>query len=315
MTKFLPQRDVKVRADRTGPARLTAAERRALHSVKDENLRRVLGEMLLRSRDVQENFEAIEGLFPIQPENVANALREPEEEESVQRGQMQIVTFTWAKNAGTNLQKLITQEFEPTFAYLFAIANGPAALSLSGAQTFSGVSLASTGMVDNTAKRPTIQAFSTSMAAGQSLGEGPGPRRLVLNRAAEANTKNAYEIALVLVRTSQSLENSSGANGNTESGGGVLSVGALSAFLHVEMIPSIYTRASEKLPTARSATPVFEKLVEYGTEGKKGTAGAQILLPTLAEREAEGSPTLSWTFPDPGATAERRIYETTSRLL
>ncbi len=72
--KPLPEKDVRVRADRTGPARLTAIELKALESVTDENLRRTLGEILLRSRGVQKNFEAIEGWFPMQPGDVTKTV-------------------------------------------------------------------------------------------------------------------------------------------------------------------------------------------------------------------------------------------------
>lgn len=314
MRKFLPQRDVKIRADRTGPARFTAAERRALRSITDENLRRVLGETLLRSRDIQENFEAIEKQFPIQPGNVANSILEPPIPSPAERGALQVVTFTWAKGAGTNLNKLITQEFEPTHALLFAIADGPAAVNLeSTGNKYSGKGFAS-GITEAGGTRPAMRLYSTNMTAGESLGGGTGPRRLTLQRSAEANTKNAYQVALVLVRGSQGLELSGSNVSTSESEAGVLSIGALPALLSVELIPAIYSRASSKLPTTRSAELVFEKEVEYA-EGKKGTAGAQILVPTIAEREAEGTPILSWTFPDPGATAEHRAQETTIRLV
>jgi hypothetical protein len=67
MSKPLPQRKLAVRTDRTGPPRLDATERKALETVEDENLRRVLGEILRHSEGTQENFETIEGWFPIQP--------------------------------------------------------------------------------------------------------------------------------------------------------------------------------------------------------------------------------------------------------
>lgn len=69
MTKPLPQRDVTARADRLGSPRLRAVEQKALESIQDENLRRVLGELLRGQEADQENFQEIEQWFPVQPKD------------------------------------------------------------------------------------------------------------------------------------------------------------------------------------------------------------------------------------------------------
>jgi hypothetical protein len=73
--KPLPQRDVEARATRQGAPRLTLADQRALASLEDESLRRVLAELLLATHKNQENFETIEQWFPVQPADVAESLR------------------------------------------------------------------------------------------------------------------------------------------------------------------------------------------------------------------------------------------------
>lgn len=65
MTRPLPQRDVEARATRGGRPRLSNAERRALSSIKDESLRRVIAELLISTRSTQENFQEIEQWFPV----------------------------------------------------------------------------------------------------------------------------------------------------------------------------------------------------------------------------------------------------------
>lgn len=65
--KPLPQRDVEAHVPRTGAPRLTGAQQKALGSIKDEDLKKALGELLLSTRYSQENFEAIEQLFPVKP--------------------------------------------------------------------------------------------------------------------------------------------------------------------------------------------------------------------------------------------------------
>lgn len=79
MTKPLPRPDVQINPRRLGPARLTAPERQALASVEDESLRKVLGEAFIQARSVQENFDEIREWFPVQPQDVADELREPGE--------------------------------------------------------------------------------------------------------------------------------------------------------------------------------------------------------------------------------------------
>lgn len=71
MTKPLPNRDVAARATRKGRARLSAVEQKALASIEDENLKKVLGELLLSTRDTQDNFQEIEQWFPVQPDDIA----------------------------------------------------------------------------------------------------------------------------------------------------------------------------------------------------------------------------------------------------
>lgn len=77
MTKPLPQRDVEARPTRSGRPRLNAIEKRALESIDNPDLKKVLAELLISARGSQENFQQIEQWFPIQPPDVAKALRPP----------------------------------------------------------------------------------------------------------------------------------------------------------------------------------------------------------------------------------------------
>lgn len=76
MTKPLPKRDVEIGVRRTGPPRLTSAERQQLESVQDPTLKKIMGEIFLTARANQENFDEISQWFPIQPEDASNSLRE-----------------------------------------------------------------------------------------------------------------------------------------------------------------------------------------------------------------------------------------------
>jgi hypothetical protein len=79
VTKPLQQPNVQISPKRLGPPRLTAPERQALDSVPDAALRKVLGEIFLSSRGVQENFDQISQWFPIQPQDTADAIPTLEE--------------------------------------------------------------------------------------------------------------------------------------------------------------------------------------------------------------------------------------------
>lgn len=79
MTKPLPQRDVEARATRSGRPRLTHAERRALRGIKDEALKAVIAELLISTRESQENFQTIEQWFPIQPADLAKGIENQSE--------------------------------------------------------------------------------------------------------------------------------------------------------------------------------------------------------------------------------------------
>lgn len=89
MTKPLDHSDVSINARRLGPPRLTAPERQALDKVEDPQLRKVIGETLLQSRSVQANFDEIREWFPVQPQDVADSIREGDEIEGIEDGAVQ----------------------------------------------------------------------------------------------------------------------------------------------------------------------------------------------------------------------------------
>jgi hypothetical protein len=76
VTKSLPKPNVQVAVKRTGLPRLTSAERKQLASVEDPVLKQVLGEMFIASRANQDNFDEITQWFPIQPADVAYAVKD-----------------------------------------------------------------------------------------------------------------------------------------------------------------------------------------------------------------------------------------------
>ena len=75
MTKPLPKPNVQVAVKRTGPPRLTSAERQQLASIEDPTLKKVMGEIFIAGRANQDNFDEITQWFPIQPADVADVLR------------------------------------------------------------------------------------------------------------------------------------------------------------------------------------------------------------------------------------------------
>lgn len=314
MRKFLPQRDVSVRADRTGPPRLSATERRALNTVKDSNLRRVLGEMLLRSRDVQENFEAIEGLFPIQPADVANSILEPSEPPAstlsiAPRGTIELFEFSLAKGSGT-LQFLPFQEgFLFSHYAVFAVTEGEIEkfAPLSSA-SISGVGSTSVAVTATSSEEgPAAIVFLGTMSAGARLGVGAGPRLLKVERSAAVNTGAITKIVLALLSTGGPCSLSGSSAGSDSDENFSINAGALGITTDFQV--GIYSRGDTSLPTARSDTLVAELTGQ--AQAIKGRAGMQIFFPTRAEREAAGTHAFTWTFP----TKAKGRLATTSGVL
>lgn len=71
MTLPLRNKNVRPNLSRSGPARLTAREIKALEAITDPTMRKVVGELLRAANGNQENFDQIAQMFPIQPGNIA----------------------------------------------------------------------------------------------------------------------------------------------------------------------------------------------------------------------------------------------------
>jgi hypothetical protein len=107
VTKPLPARDVEARIARSGKARLSAVDNKVLAQVEDENLKKAIGELLLSTHDTQENFAQIEQWFPIQPADVASALRnEAEGLENTTEGDQAHFWVRWRSKTNRLIQSI-----------------------------------------------------------------------------------------------------------------------------------------------------------------------------------------------------------------
>lgn len=322
MTKPLPRPDVIVNAGRKGPARLTAPDLQALQSVSDPALRKVLGEVLLQSRSVQSNFDAIREWFPIQPADAASTLREPgppgepgapgEKGEkgaeglpgtAAAEGTYQVFHINWPIGA-RELAVRVACEFMPVSAQLFVISNGTSLAQPLEEAFFSGVAMGIVGTRGTEASQdPAIQLLQiNNNVAPLSLPFAPLSRQLFCKRSAIVAAACEARMALVIYSSPGGLlhspgnsaaaaEEKVGAEGRCRSDE---ITAAAPSFLQSFMYSR---REGGELPTSHSGIEVLPAVKVEWSAGKFGTAGAQIRFITQAEREAGTVGGLNWMFP------------------
>lgn len=324
MTKPLPRSDVQIQARRLGPPRLTAPERQALASVEDPALRKVLGEAFITARGNQANFDEIRQWFPIQPEDLADSVRLPENGED---GDVLEIgeggAYQWAAPGGSEApwlsysvvtpetwsakkeQRSAYYKWNPgafgrlSTTFVVAVADGTAKPATALEEVKIGGEPLLNREINVTTGGPTVNVFFPSPTVQPAFTRSPAFYWIKFKRSLAASESTATKIYIVTIALR-------GSHGAASVAGLLEEVGSeylLSFFRTGAPLLGVGVLSGEKaeLPIASSGTSIIETKAGYAAE-ETGVAAVQLLMPTEALEEEwsnwEGPEVskLSWTF-------------------